>query len=106
MSLMWTGWVNVQISKLVNIPFIAMVEMLWLKKHYTVPVLGSMLLVVTGVGIVTVSDLGGALSVVGICVACASVVSSSFQQILCGVLQNKYQLTSRSFLLSTAPYQV
>lgn len=46
-----------QIAKLLMSPFVASVEMLWLKKRFPWPVLLCILLVLVGVAIVTVSDV-------------------------------------------------
>jgi hypothetical protein len=42
----------VQISKLLIIPFVVLVEAVWLKKRFTIPVIFCVLTVILGVGIV------------------------------------------------------
>ena len=46
------GCRGVQISKLLNIPFVALVEAFWLKKSFSVRVIATMAVVVIGVAIV------------------------------------------------------
>jgi solute carrier family 35 protein E3 len=41
-----------QIAKLLIIPFVCVVELVWLKRRFTGPVIGSVLTVIIGVGIV------------------------------------------------------
>ena len=41
-----------QIMKLMNIPFVCAVERFWLGKHFSTPVIASVVVVVVGVGIV------------------------------------------------------
>lgn len=43
-----------QVAKLLIIPFVCIVELVWLKKTFTLPVVASVLTVVTGVAIVWV----------------------------------------------------
>ena len=42
----------VQVAKLLIIPFVCVVELVWLKRRFTGPVIGSVLTVIIGVGIV------------------------------------------------------
>ncbi len=43
---------HVQIAKLLIVPFVCLVERFWLQRHFTRPVIASILVVVAGVGIV------------------------------------------------------
>jgi hypothetical protein len=45
---------TLQISKLLIIPFVCVVEATWHKRRYTLPVLGSIVVVICGVAIVCV----------------------------------------------------
>ncbi len=50
---LWVPFSHVsQISKLLIIPFVCVVEAVWLKRRYTTAVLASMVVVVFGVGVV------------------------------------------------------
>lgn len=97
-----------QVAKLLIIPFVCGVERVWLGRRFTPAVAGAVAVVVTGVAIVTVTDVtsvGGA-SALGATIAAISVVSSGMQQILCRVLQQAHGLTSHELLSVTAPAQV
>eukprot|EP00803_Ostreobium_quekettii_P003043 evm.model.scf_3596.1 EVM.evm.TU.scf_3596.1 scf_3596:6303-11556(-) len=86
-----------QIAKLLNIPFVCFVEWLWLKRQFTLPVTGSICMVVFGVAMVTVTDV--TVSTMGLNVALLSVVAAGMQQVLCSVLQSKYKTSSSELLL-------
>mmetsp|Transcript_17908 Transcript_17908/g.53927 ORF Transcript_17908/g.53927 Transcript_17908/m.53927 type:complete len:356 (+) Transcript_17908:391-1458(+) len=94
-----------QISKLLNIPFVALVEAFWLGKRFSGKVICTMAVVVVGVAIVTVSDTELDGNVVGILVALVAVASSGMQQIFCRSMQQKHGLSSHELLSSTAPSQ-
>lgn len=92
-----------QIAKLLIIPFVAVVEMVWYEKRYTPEVTGSMVIVAVGVAIVTVTDV--TINTLGLIIAIISVVASGMQQILCGAVQRKHKLQSHQLLSCTAPVQ-
>ncbi|GBF98779.1 hypothetical protein Rsub_11361 [Raphidocelis subcapitata] len=92
-----------QIAKLLIIPFVAVVEMVWYEKRFTPEVTASMVVVAVGVGIVTVTDVS--VNSLGLIIAGISVVASGMQQILCGVVQRKHKLQSHQLLSCTAPVQ-
>ena len=92
-----------QISKLMIVPFVCMVEMFYLGKAFAPPVLASIAVVVVGVAIVTVSDV--AVKTLGLVIAMIFVASSGMQQIVCGSLQRKHNITSNQLLSKLAPIQ-
>ncbi|KAI8462371.1 MAG: triose-phosphate transporter family-domain-containing protein [Monoraphidium minutum] len=92
-----------QIAKLLIIPFVAVMEMVWFQRRFTPPVAASMVTVAVGVAIVTVADVS--VNTTGLVVAGISVVSSGMQQLLCGVIQRKHKLQSYQLLANTAPIQ-
>lgn len=95
-----------QITKLLIIPFVCLVEFAWMGRSFRRPLLLAILVVIMGVGIVTVTDMsGGKLSLLGMIVAGVSVVSSGLQQILCGVIQRRNGVSSNQMLSNTAPIQ-
>jgi solute carrier family 35 protein E3 len=54
----------------------------------------------------TVNDLGsGVTHLMGVIIACVSVVSSGMQQILCGTMQRQHKLQSHQLLAATSPVQ-
>ena len=81
------------------------VERFWLGKHFTRPVVFSVLVVVVGVAIVTVTDLSAGDNFGGVVVAGLSVLSSGMQQIFCRTMQQKHKLSSHELLSNTAPAQ-
>lgn len=94
-----------QIAKLLIIPFVCLVEKFWLGKEFTRGVITSVLIVVTGVAVVTVTDVGLGDNPAGLAVAAMSVISSGMQQIFCRTMQQKHKLSSHELLANTAPAQ-
>lgn len=92
-----------QIAKLLIIPFVAVMEMVWFQKRFTTAVTLSMVTVAIGVAIVTVTDVS--VNTMGMVIAGISVVSSGMQQLLCGTIQRKHKLQSYQLLANTAPVQ-
>eukprot|EP00879_Flechtneria_rotunda_P001975 GHRR01002150.1.p1 GENE.GHRR01002150.1~~GHRR01002150.1.p1 ORF type:complete len:375 (+),score=101.36 GHRR01002150.1:344-1468(+) len=92
-----------QIAKLLIIPFVCLVELFWMKRRFTMPVVGSIIIVTCGVAVVTVTDV--TVRPLGLVVAALSVVSSGMQQILCGTIQRTHKLQSHQLLANTAPVQ-
>ncbi|GIL81247.1 hypothetical protein Vretimale_1165 [Volvox reticuliferus] len=89
-----------QMAKLLMSPFVAAVEMLWLKKRFPAPALACIVVVLTGVGIVTVSDV--TVNGPGLAMAALFIVMGGSQQILCGHLQNVLQLQSHQLMSNTS----
>lgn len=92
-----------QVAKLLVIPFVCLVEALWLKRHFRTPIIMSIVVVVVGVGIVTVADVE--VNLPGLIVAGMSVVCSGMQQILCGTIQRNYDVSANQLLSLSAPIQ-
>lgn len=92
-----------QISKLLIIPFVCLVEFFAYSRTFTVPMIVSIGVVVTGVAIVTVTDV--TVNMLGFILAMISVVTSGGQQILCGYYQKKHKMSSHQLLSNTAPLQ-
>eukprot|EP00798_Chlamydomonas_sp_ICE-L_P031301 gene31301-6449_t len=95
-----------QISKLLIIPFVCLVEGVWLGRKFSFHSIVSIIAVVIGVAIVTVTDLSmNTMSTTGLVIAGVSVVASGMQQIMCGQVQKKFSMTSNQLLSNTAPMQ-
>ncbi|WIA29992.1 hypothetical protein OEZ86_000090 [Tetradesmus obliquus] len=92
-----------QVAKLLIIPFVCVVELLYMRKRFSAPVVASIAVVIMGVAIVTVTDV--TITPAGLLVAALSVVSSGMQQILCGSIQRQHKLQSHQLLANTAPIQ-
>lgn len=110
-----------QLSKLLNIPFVAVVEFFWYSRRFAPRVILSMVCVVAGVGMLyvgvlnrshhttaprTVTGQVGVNNLLGLAMAALSVVSSSLQQLLCRHLQKKHSLSSQELLAAAVPLQV
>ncbi|GLU00170.1 hypothetical protein SLE2022_175560 [Rubroshorea leprosula] len=92
-----------QISKLSMIPVVCVMEWILHNKHYSREVRLSVIVVVIGVGICTVTDVK--VNAKGFICACVAVLSTSLQQITIGSLQKKYSIGSFELLSKTAPIQ-
>ncbi|KAK2371704.1 UDP-rhamnose/UDP-galactose transporter 2 [Trifolium repens] len=92
-----------QISKLSMIPVVCVMEWILHNKHFSREVKMSVVVVVIGVGICTVSDVK--VNLKGFTCACLAVLSTSLQQISIGSLQKKYSIGSFELLSKTAPIQ-
>jgi hypothetical protein len=77
--------------------------MFYIGKRFSPAVLLSIGVVVAGVGVVTVTDV--AVKASGLIVALIFVVTSGLQQIICGSLQRKHNVTSNQLLSNLAPIQ-
>ncbi|XP_031491225.1 UDP-rhamnose/UDP-galactose transporter 1-like [Nymphaea colorata] len=92
-----------QISKLSMIPVVCVMEWILHNKGYSKEVKASVLVVVLGVGVCTVTDVK--VNAKGFICACVAVLSTSLQQITIGSLQKKYSIGSFELLSKTAPIQ-
>ncbi|EPS70342.1 hypothetical protein M569_04417, partial [Genlisea aurea] len=92
-----------QISKLSMIPVVCVMEWILHSKRYTNEVKMSVVIVVIGVGVCTVTDVH--VNAKGFMCACVAVLSTSLQQISIGSLQKKYSIGSFELLSKTAPIQ-
>lgn len=92
-----------QISKLSMIPVVCVMEWILHNKHYSKEVKLSVVVVVIGVGVCTVTDVK--VNLKGFMCASLAVLSTSLQQISIGSLQKKYSIGSFELLSKTAPIQ-
>ncbi|KAK9814055.1 hypothetical protein WJX73_010879 [Symbiochloris irregularis] len=105
LSLMLNSVGFYQVAKLLIIPFVCLVENLWLKRVFSSLAIFSIILVVIGVAIVTVTDLSGGGSLLGVGIAALSVASSGMQQIFVRTMQQQHGLAAHELLANTAPLQ-
>ncbi|KAG6438246.1 hypothetical protein SASPL_103183 [Salvia splendens] len=103
LSLMLNSVGFYQISKLSMIPVVCILEWILHSKQYSSQVKLSVVVVVTGVGVCTVTDVK--VNAKGFICACVAVLSTSLQQISIGSLQKKYSIGSFELLSKTAPIQ-
>ncbi|KAK9807322.1 hypothetical protein WJX73_001596 [Symbiochloris irregularis] len=105
LSLMINSVSFYQIAKLLIIPFVCLVEKFWLKRTFSTSVITSVVIVIVGVAIVTVTDLSVQGSVFGVSIAALSVGTSGMQQIFCRTMQQQHRLSAHELLANTAPVQ-
>ncbi|KAL6996051.1 UDP-rhamnose/UDP-galactose transporter 2 [Sarracenia purpurea var. burkii] len=103
LSLMLNSVGFYQISKLSMIPVVCVMEWILHNKNYSREVKMSVVVVVIGVGVCTVTDVK--VNAKGFLCACIAVLSTSLQQISIGSLQKKYSIGSFELLSKTAPIQ-
>ncbi|GAA0173663.1 secondary carrier transporter [Lithospermum erythrorhizon] len=103
LSLMLNSVGFYQISKLSMIPVVCVMEWIIHNKNYSKEVKMSVVVVVIGVGVCTVTDVK--INAKGFICACVAVFCTSLQQISIGSLQKKYSVGSFELLSKTAPIQ-
>ncbi|KAJ0610149.1 putative sugar phosphate transporter domain-containing protein [Helianthus annuus] len=103
LSLMLNSVGFYQITKLSMIPVVCVMEWILHNKQYSKEVKMSVLVVVIGVGVCTVTDVK--VNAKGFICACVAVFATSLQQISIGSLQTKYSIGSFELLSKTAPIQ-
>ncbi|CAN1811901.1 UDP-rhamnose/UDP-galactose transporter 2 [Linum perenne] len=103
LSLMLNSVGFYQISKLSMIPVVCVMEWILHSKQYSKEVKLSVMVVVVGVGVCTVTDVK--VNAKGFICACVAVLCTSLQQITIGSLQKKYSVGSFELLSKTAPIQ-
>eukprot|EP00850_Spirogloea_muscicola_P020648 SM000222S06989 [mRNA] locus=s222:189013:191038:- [translate_table: standard] len=102
-SLMWNSVGFYQIAKLSMIPVSCLLEMMFDKIRYSRDVKLSIMVVLLGVGVCTVSDIS--VNSKGFIAASIAVWCTSMQQYYVHSLQKKYSLNSFDLLGHTAPMQ-
>ncbi|PIA44088.1 hypothetical protein AQUCO_01700006v1 [Aquilegia coerulea] len=103
LSLMLNSVGFYQISKLSMIPVVCIMEWIIHNKQYSREVKTSVIVVVVGVGVCTVTDVK--VNAKGFICALVAILSTSLQQISIGSLQKKYSIGSFELLSKTAPIQ-
>nr|CAD1817372.1 unnamed protein product [Ananas comosus var. bracteatus] len=102
-SLMWNSVGFYQIAKLCMIPVSCLLEVLLDKVRYSRDTKLSIVVVLVGVAVCTVTDVS--VNARGVLAATIAVWSTSLQQYYVHFLQRKYSLTSFNLLSHTAPGQ-
>jgi hypothetical protein len=92
-----------QISKLCTIPVICVIDYVWFYKRFHEKVMVSTAVVLLGVAVATVSDVG--LNGAGLAVAALAVLATAGQQVLIGALQKTHSITANDLVGQTAPIQ-
>ncbi|KAJ9178110.1 hypothetical protein P3X46_010022 [Hevea brasiliensis] len=92
-----------QMTKLAIIPFTVLLETLFLKKQFSQKIKFSLLLLLVGVGIASVTDLQ--LNFVGTILSMLAIVTTCVGQILTNTIQKKLNVSSTQLLYQSAPFQ-
>ncbi|CAI5484792.1 unnamed protein product [Closterium sp. Yama58-4] len=92
-----------QMAKLAIIPCTVCLQIIFLKMRFSLQVQGSLLLLLLGVGIATVTDLE--LNFVGTVLAALAIVSTCVAQIMTNTIQKGYKVSSTQLLYQSSPFQ-
>ncbi|PKI54672.1 UDP-xylose transporter 3 [Punica granatum] len=92
-----------QMTKLAIIPCTVLLETLFFRKQFSKSVQGSLLILLVGVGIATVTDLQ--LNALGSILSLLAVVTTCVAQIMTNTIQKKFKVSSTQLLYQSCPYQ-
>ncbi|XP_075504188.1 UDP-xylose transporter 1 isoform X2 [Primulina tabacum] len=92
-----------QMTKLAIIPFTVLLETLFLKKQFSEKIKCSLLILLLGVGIASVTDLQ--LNFVGTILSLLAIVTTCVGQILTNTIQKRLNVSSTQLLYQSAPFQ-
>ncbi|KAK3154674.1 hypothetical protein QOZ80_2BG0193740 [Eleusine coracana subsp. coracana] len=92
-----------QMTKLAIIPFTVMLETIFLKKRFSETIKFSLLVLLLGVGIASVTDLK--LNLLGSILSALAIATTCVGQILTNTIQRKLKVSSTQLLYQSAPYQ-
>lgn len=101
LSLMYNHVGFYQLAKLLQIPAVCVIEMIFLGRKVSWRMTRAIAVVMFGVGVATVRETS--MNFWGTIVAIIAVLSTSVQQILVSQLQTEYAITSNELLARTAP---
>eukprot|EP01012_Entosiphon_sulcatum_P006483 TRINITY_DN13058_c0_g1_i1.p1 TRINITY_DN13058_c0_g1~~TRINITY_DN13058_c0_g1_i1.p1 ORF type:complete len:336 (-),score=56.68 TRINITY_DN13058_c0_g1_i1:31-1038(-) len=100
-SLLYNSVGMYQVLKLLNIPVICVMEFFWLSKHYSTDLKTSLLIILAGVAVATVTDV--VFSFPGFVHGLLATVSTAVYQILANTKQKQYEINSMQLLHYQAP---
>lgn len=92
-----------QMTKLAIIPFTVLLETIFLKKRFSESIKFSLLVLLLGVGIASVTDLK--LNLLGTILSGLAIATTCVGQILTNTIQKRLKVTSTQLLYQSAPYQ-
>ncbi|KAJ3680223.1 hypothetical protein LUZ60_016501 [Juncus effusus] len=92
-----------QMTKLAIIPFTVLLETIFLKKKFSQSVRLSLLVLLLGVGIASVTDLE--LNMLGSILSLLAIATTCVGQILTNTIQKRLKVSSTQLLYQSAPYQ-
>ncbi|KAJ4746998.1 Nucleotide/sugar transporter family protein [Rhynchospora pubera] len=92
-----------QMTKLAIIPFTVLLETIFLKKKFSESIKLSLLVLLLGVGIASVTDLN--LNLLGSILSLLAIATTCVGQILTNTIQKRLKVSSTQLLYQSAPYQ-
>ncbi|XP_074558407.1 UDP-xylose transporter 1-like [Curcuma longa] len=92
-----------QMTKLAIIPFTVLLETLFLKKTFSQSIKLSLLVLLLGVGIASVTDLN--LNFVGSVLSALAIATTCVGQIMTNTIQKRLKVSSTQLLYQSSPYQ-
>ncbi|CAH9138242.1 unnamed protein product [Cuscuta epithymum] len=92
-----------QMTKLAIIPFTVLLETIFLKKQFSRNVKLSLLVLLIGVGIASITDLQ--LNLVGTILSVLAIITTCVGQILTNTIQKRLSISSTQLLYQSAPFQ-
>ncbi|XWS53290.1 hypothetical protein CRYUN_Cryun11dG0144300 [Craigia yunnanensis] len=92
-----------QMTKLAIIPFTVLLETIFLKKQFSQKIKLSLLLLLVGVGIASITDLQ--LNFVGTVLSLLAIATTCVGQILTNTIQKRLNVSSTQLLYQSAPFQ-
>ncbi|KQJ83623.1 UDP-xylose transporter 1 [Brachypodium distachyon] len=92
-----------QMTKLAIIPFTVLLETIFLKKRFSETIKLSLMVLLLGVGIASVTDLK--LNLLGSVLSGLAIATTCVGQILTNTIQKKLKVSSTQLLYQSAPYQ-
>ncbi|KAG0477566.1 hypothetical protein HPP92_012285 [Vanilla planifolia] len=92
-----------QMTKLAIIPFTVMLETIFLKKKFSWDIKVSLLILLLGVGIASVTDLK--LNLLGSILSLLAIATTCVGQIMTNTIQKKLKVSSTQLLYQSSPYQ-
>ncbi|KAG2573386.1 UDP-xylose transporter 1-like isoform X1 [Panicum virgatum] len=92
-----------QMTKLAIIPFTVLLETIFLKKRFSESIKLSLLVLLLGVGIASVTDLK--LNLLGSILSGLAIATTCVGQILTNTIQKRLKVSSTQLLYQSAPYQ-
>ncbi|KAJ6809652.1 putative membrane protein [Iris pallida] len=92
-----------QMTKLAIIPFTVMLETIFLKKKFSESIKLSLLVLLLGVGIASITDLK--LNLLGSILSLLAIATTCVGQIMTNTIQKKLKVSSTQLLYQSSPYQ-
>ncbi|KAJ0083465.1 hypothetical protein Patl1_30674 [Pistacia atlantica] len=92
-----------QMTKLAIIPFTVLLETIFLKKQFSQQIKMSLLVLLLGVGIASVTDLQ--LNMLGTIISMLAIATTCVGQILTNTIQKRLNVSSTQLLYQSAPFQ-